>query len=81
MIAAAAIAATLFNADVHGSVVSVDRAHNLVVVHHHAHEGMAMDMMMAVKMRDRHALDGLRKGQYVRLRCDARANPQVCVKR
>jgi Cu/Ag efflux protein CusF len=79
VILAAAAAATLFTADVHGEVVSVDRAHRLVMVHHHAHEGMRMEMTMAVKLRDDRQLTTLHKGQFVRLRCDPRSNPYVCV--
>jgi Cu/Ag efflux protein CusF len=67
-------------AEVHGEVVSVDRAHQLVVVHHRAHSGMGMEMMMAVKLRDARQLAGVRKGQQIRLRCDPSANPYVCVK-
>jgi Cu/Ag efflux protein CusF len=67
--------------DVHGTVVSVDRAHNLVVVHHRAHAGMAMEMEMAVRMRDRSALAQLKPGTAVRLLCDQARNPWVCVRR
>lgn len=82
VILAAVVAATaLATADVHGEVVSVDRVHHLVVVHHHAHEGMRVEMMMAVKLRDVRQLEALHKGQYVRLRCDASSNPYVCVVR
>jgi Cu/Ag efflux protein CusF len=79
ILAAVAAAATLFAADVHGEVVSVDRAHRLVMVHHHAHEGMRMEMTMAVKLRDDRQFATLHKGQFVRLRCDPNSNPYVCV--
>jgi Cu/Ag efflux protein CusF len=81
ILAAAVAAATLFTADLHGEVVSVDRAHRLVVVHHHAHEGMRTEMMMAVRLRDDRQLAALHKGQFVQLRCDPRSNPYVCVVR
>jgi len=68
-------------ADLHGAVVSVDRAHNLVVIHHHAQAGMAMDMTMAVRMRDRAALAHLKPGTTVQLLCDTVPNPWVCVRR
>lgn len=75
VVAAAALAVT---SEVHGNVVSVDRVHNLVVIHHRAHAGMAMEMTMAVRMKDRAQLASLRPGQVVRMRCDERANPWVC---
>ena len=78
---AAVLAAALATTDVHGEVVSIDRAHNLVLVHHHSHSGMAMEMTMAVRLRDPRQLRTLKKGQFVHLRCDANANPYVCVKR
>lgn len=67
--------------DVHGTVVSVDRAHNLVVIHHDAHAGMPMAMDMAVRMRHRSALAQLKSGMPVRLLCDQTVNPWVCVRR
>ena len=81
ILAAVVAAATVFTADLHGEVVSVDRAHRLVVVHHHAHEGMRMEMMMAERLRDESQLAALHKGQFVRLQCDPRSNPYVCVMR
>ncbi|HEX3467533.1 MAG TPA: copper-binding protein [Candidatus Elarobacter sp.] len=75
------MAALTFASAIHGNVVSVDRAHDLLVIHHKAHAGMMMEMTMAVKMADRHALAGLRKGQFVELRCDESRNPWVCVRR
>ena len=80
-LASVVAATTLFTADLHGEVVSVDRAHRLVVVHHHAHQGLRMETMMAVKLRDERELSALHKGQFVRLRCDPRSNPYVCVVR
>jgi hypothetical protein len=81
-IAAVLIAVALLGAaplaDVHGNVVRYDRASGLLLVHHHAHAGMAMDMTMAVRLRDPRAAARLRPGQSVRLRCDARTNPWVC---
>ncbi len=65
-------------ADVHGNVVRYDRASGLLLVHHHAHAGMAMEMTMAVRLRDPRVAARLRPGQFVRLRCDARPNPWVC---
>jgi Cu/Ag efflux protein CusF len=81
MLASVVAAAALATADVHGEVVSVDRVHHLVVVHHHAHDGMRIEMMMAVKLRDERQLKALHKGQFVQLRCDPRSNPYVCVVR
>jgi Cu/Ag efflux protein CusF len=75
------VAAMAFTSAIHGNVVSVDRAHNLVVIHHHAHAGMAMEMTMAVRMADPRALGRLRKGAFVELRCDEDQNPWVCVRR
>jgi Cu/Ag efflux protein CusF len=75
------IAMLAFASAIHGNVVSVDRAHNLVVIHHHAHAGMAMEMTMAVRMADPLTLAGLRKGAFVELRCDEGQNPWVCVRR
>ena len=81
LLAALTIAATgPYVAEIHGVVRSVDRAHNLLVVHHQAHAGMAMEMTMAVKMKDPRELAGLRPGQTIKLRCDERRNPWVCVK-
>jgi hypothetical protein len=65
-------------ADIHGNVVRYDRASGLLLVHHHAHAGMAMDMTMAVRMRDPRVAAHLHPGQFIRLRCDARPNPWVC---
>ncbi len=65
-------------ADVHGNVVRYDRASGLLLVHHHAHAGMAMEMTMAVRLRDPRVAARLHPGQFVRLRCDARPNPWVC---
>ncbi|HTJ25048.1 MAG TPA: hypothetical protein VMA36_02685 [Candidatus Limnocylindria bacterium] len=73
------LAAAAFTASIHGNVVSIDRVHNLLVVHHHAHEGMAMEMTMAVRLRDPRRLARLQKGEFVRLRCDQDVNPWVCV--
>jgi len=73
--------ALAFTSAIHGNVVSVDRAHALLVIHHHAHAGMQMEMTMAVRMADPRALAGLRRGQFVELRCDERQNPWVCVRR
>lgn len=75
------LAALAFVSAIHGDVVSVDRAHDLVVIHHHAHAGMAMEMTMAVRMADPRALGRLHKGAFVELRCDERQNPWVCVMR
>jgi len=80
VIAAAVVAAAVALAEVHGEVVSVDRVHQLVIVHHRSHPGMGMEMMMAVKLRDPRQLAGLKKGQQIRLRCDPNANPYTCVK-
>ena len=81
LVAAAVLAAaTPYVAEIHGEVRSVDRAHNLLVIHHHAHEGMEMEMTMAVKMKDPRQLDGVRAGQTIKLRCDERRNPWICVK-
>jgi len=66
-------------ADVHGTVVRYDRASGLLLVHHHAHMGMEMEMTMAVRLRDPRVAARLRPGQSIRLRCDARPNPWVCV--
>jgi hypothetical protein len=76
ILAAVVAAAAVFSADLHGEVVSVDRTHRLAIVHHHAHEGMRMEMTMAVRLRDDHQLH---KGQFVQLRCDPRSKPYVCV--
>lgn len=73
-------AASVFAASIHGNIVSIDRAHNLLVVHHRPHAGMGMEMTMAVRMRDSGQLKGLQKGEYVKLRCDDRSNPWICVK-
>lgn len=75
------LAALAFTAPVHGNVVSVDRAHDMLVIHHHAHAGMQMEMTMAVRMADPRVLARLRTGQFVELRCDERQNPWVCVRR
>ena len=75
------LAAAAFASAIHGHVVAVDRAHNLVTVHHAAHAGMAIEMTMVVRMRDPRLLAGLARGQFVRLRCDERQNPWVCVRR
>lgn len=75
------LAALAFASAIHGNVVSVDRPHNLLLIHHHAHVGMMMEMTMAVRMADPRALAGLRKGQFVELRCDESRNPWVCVRR
>ena len=74
------LAALAFTSALHGDVVSVDRAHNLVLVRHRA-QAMMMEMTMAVRMADPRALAGLRKGVVVELRCDERRNPWVCVRR
>jgi Cu/Ag efflux protein CusF len=79
VVKALVVAAAAYAAAVHGNVVSVDRAHDLLVVHHHAHQGMEMEMTMAVRLHDRHQLEGLRKGQFVHLRCDESVNPWVCI--
>lgn len=65
-------------ADVHGNVVRYDRASGLLLVHHHAHAGMGVEMTMAVRLRDPRAAAHLRPGAFVRLRCDARPNPWLC---
>lgn len=81
LLAAAVIAAaTPYIAHIHGEVRSVDRAHNLLVIHHRAHAGMEMEMTMAVKLKDPRQLASLRPGQTISLRCDERRNPWVCVK-
>ncbi len=74
------MAAAAFVSAIHGTIVAIDRAHNLVSVHHAAHAGMALDMTMVVRMRDARELVVLKRGQFVRLRCDERANPWVCVR-
>jgi len=73
--------ALAFVASIHGDVVAVDRAHNLISVHHSAHAGMRMEMTMVVRMHDPRELARLRTGQFVRLACDERQNPWVCVRR
>lgn len=78
LLAAGTLAAAPPVADLHGNVVRYDRDSGLLVVHHHAHAGMAMDMEMAVRLRDPHAAARLKPGQFVRLQCDARPNPWVC---
>jgi Cu/Ag efflux protein CusF len=74
-----ALAAATPSADLHGTVRGIDRAHGLLTVHHAAHAGMAMEMTMAVKLRDPHAFARLHVGDHVQLRCDASADPWVCV--
>ncbi|HYZ16560.1 MAG TPA: copper-binding protein [Candidatus Acidoferrum sp.] len=80
MVAPLLLAASLYNASIHGNIVSIDRAHNLLVVHHKPHAGMGMEMTMAVQMRDPSQLKGLQKGEFVKLRCDQNANPWICVR-
>ncbi len=70
-----------FVAAIHGNVVAIDRAHDLVSVHHHAHPGMPMEMTMVVRMHDPRELARLRVGQFVDLKCDETRNPWVCVRR
>jgi Cu/Ag efflux protein CusF len=73
------LAAATYAASIHGNVVSIDRAYNLLVVHHHAHAGMGIEMTMAVRMRDPRQLERLQKGEYVKLSCDQSVNPWVCI--
>jgi Cu/Ag efflux protein CusF len=80
MVAPILLAASVYTASIHGNVISIDRAHNFLVVHHHAHAGMGTEMTMAVRMRDPGQLKGLQKGEYVKLRCDQRSNPWICVR-
>ena len=81
MVMRVSLAALAFTAVVHGNVVSIDPAHDLLVIHHHAQAGMQMEMTMAVRMADPRALAHLRRGAFVKLRCDERPNPWVCVRR
>ena len=74
-----AVHALAFVAAVHGNVTAIDSTHDLLTVHHHAHEGMAMEMTMVVKLKDAKRLATLREGEYVDLRCDQSRNPWVCV--
>lgn len=79
MVSPVLLAAAVYSASIHGNVVSIDRPHNLLVVHHHAHQGMGMEMTMAVRMHDPRQLDRVQKGEFVQLRCDQSANPWICV--
>lgn len=79
MVNAVLLAAAAYSTSIHGNVVSIDHAHNLLVVHHYAQAGMNMEMTMAVRMHDPRQLNHLQKGEFVRLRCDQSTNPWVCV--
>ncbi len=61
-----------------GTIVAVDRPHNLVSVRHGPDAAMPMVMTMAVQMRVPRALASLKPGMVVRLRCDTTPNPWVC---
>jgi Cu/Ag efflux protein CusF len=65
--------------ELRGTVRSMDPALGLVLIHHGAEAGMGA-MTMAVKLNDRRQMKGLRPGMTVRLRCDERADPYVCVR-
>jgi Cu/Ag efflux protein CusF len=71
-------AATPAPTTITGTVVAVDRAHNLLSVEHGAEPGMPMAMTMVVRLRAPRTLATLKPGVRVRLRCDATPNPWVC---
>ena len=73
--------ALAFASAIHGNVVSIDRAHDLLLIHHHAHAGMRAEMTMAVRMANPRELSAMRVGAFVQLRCDEARNPWVCVRR
>ena len=69
-----------YGTELRGTVRSVDPALGLVLVHHAPNAEMRTAMTMAVKLKDRRQIDGLRPGMTIRLRCNERVNPYVCVR-
>jgi Cu/Ag efflux protein CusF len=73
-----AVAAASSMTTITGTIVAVDRPHNLVSVRHGPDAAMPMVMTMAVQMRVPRALASLKPGMVVRLHCDTTPNPWVC---